>query len=89
MSKIVIFSMNGCGHCVSLKKRLNGLSIPYNDIDINQHEDLWKQVVEQTGHNVVPTIYISEENSDTGQVFVPGRDHHNENEAIEIIKKYI
>ena len=81
--------MGGCFHCTSLKARLAKMSIPYSDIDINENENLWKQVVEQTGHNVVPTIYISEENSDTGEVFVPGRDHHNEDEAIKIIEKYI
>ena len=81
--------MGGCIHCTSLKARLKTMSVPYSEIDINQNENLWKQVVEQTGHNVVPTIYISEEDSDTGEVFVPGRDHNNEDEAIEIIKKYI
>ena len=49
---------------------------------------MWNQVVEQTKQNVIPTIYITKENTDEGLVFIPGKDFNNRDEGIEIIKKY-
>jgi hypothetical protein len=43
-------------------------------------------VVEQTGHNVLPTIFIKKENSEEGPVYIPGRDYQIEDEIVEILK---
>jgi glutaredoxin len=83
---IVIFTLNGCSHCKNLKGRLNDLEISYIDVEIGENQKLWDQVVQQTGHNVLPTVFIKKENSDEGPVYVPGRDYHNEDEIVEIIK---
>lgn len=83
---LVIFTLNGCGHCKSLKKRLKENKIEYKEVEINANKLLWEQVVEQTGHNVLPTIFIKEEKKDVGLVYVPGRDYQNEDEIFEIIK---
>lgn len=89
MNTIIIFTLNGCGHCKILKKKLDKLSILYTDIEVTENETIWKQVVEQTGHDVLPTVFIKKENGDDGPVYVPGRDYQNEDEIIEIIKTYI
>ena len=65
------------------------MSYPYSEIEISNNQSIWDQVVEQTGHNLLPTIYITQDDSDEGMVFVPGRDHKNEDEAIQIVEKYI
>jgi len=88
-NSIVLFTMDDCGHCINLKKELNELKISFNEIEINKNKKIWDQVVNQTGHNVIPTIYIRRENSDEGPVFVPGKDFESQDEAIKIIKKYI
>ncbi len=88
-SSVILFTMDGCGHCVELKNRLNELKIPFNEIEINQNRKVWNQVIEQTGDNVVPTIYITEENTDKGVVFIPGKDFNNRDEGVKIIKKYV
>ena len=87
-NNIVLFTMNGCGHCHDLKKELNELQISFNEIEISQNKKVWDQVVEQTKQNVIPTIYITKENTDEGLVFIPGKDFNNRDEGIEIIKKY-
>jgi len=87
-NNIVLFTMDGCGHCYDLKKELNELQIPFDEIEINQNKNVWDQVVKQTKENVIPTIYITEENTDEGLVFIPGKDFNNRDEGIEIIKKY-
>lgn len=86
---IVLFTMDNCGHCVSLKKKLNELKILFNEIEINHNKQIWDQVVQQTGHNVVPTIFIRRENTDDGEVYIPGKDFNSRDEAIKIIKKNI
>lgn len=89
MKKLIIFTLNGCDHCISLKNRLITLGFPFVEIEISNNQDIWDQVVEQTGHNLLPTIYITQDDSDEGMVFVPGRDHKNEDEAMQIVEKYI
>ncbi len=86
---IIVFTLNGCGHCTNLKKRLTDISIPFQELEINQNRNIWDQVVSQTGHNLLPTIFIKSEESETGPIYIPGRDFQNENEIVEIIKKHV
>jgi glutaredoxin len=88
-NKIVLFTMNGCGHCKSLKNRLDEISIPYFDIDIDENEEIWDQVVSQTKEDLIPTIFIQSDESDNGIVFVPGRDYESEDDIVEKIKTYV
>jgi glutaredoxin len=89
MNSIVIFTLNGCSHCQSLKRRLQEISIEYTEIEIGANEEIWKQVVRQTGEDVIPTIFIKKENDENGPVYVPGRDFQSEDEIVEIIKTYM
>lgn len=88
-NSIILFTLNGCSHCSSLKKRLDLSNIQYQDIEISQNQKIWDQVVKQTGHNVLPTIFVKNSTTDVGPVFVPGRDYQNEDEIFEIIKSYV
>lgn len=88
-NSVILFSLDNCIHCKSLKKRLKSESIPYSEIEITNNEKIWNEVVNQTGHNSLPTIYIKKENSDTGPVYVAGVDFMNDEEGIKIIKQYV
>ena len=88
-NQILIFTLNGCDHCQTLKHRLTELTIEFIDIEISNNENLWNQVIQQTGFNILPTVFIKKENTDNGPVYIPGRDYKNEDEIIEIIKTYI
>ena len=85
-NKLILFTLNGCGHCKNLKGKLKELSVPFTEIDVDSNQKLWDQVVEQTGHNVLPTVFIKKENTDEGPVYVPGRDYKTEDEIVEILK---
>jgi glutaredoxin len=87
--KIVLFTLNGCEHCSSLKNRLKNLSIPYEEIDVELNEQIWGQVVDQTGEDSVPTTFIIGEDDDLGTIFVPGVDYETEDEIVEIIKSHV
>ena len=86
---IILFTLDDCIHCKSLKKRLRIESILYTEIEITNNEKIWNEVVNQTGHNSLPTVYIKKENSDTGPVYVAGVDFMSDEEGINIIKKHI
>ena len=68
MNNIVVFTLKGCGHCVELKKELIVREIPYNEIEISENEEIWNQVVKQTGHNALPTVFIGLEGNENGPV---------------------
>lgn len=86
---VIVFSLDGCGHCKMLKDELNSQSIPYTEIEISSNKEIWDQVVNQTGHNILPTVFIKKPDTDDGPVFVPQRDFKNQDEIVEIIKTYI
>jgi len=86
---VIVFTLLGCGHCESLKKRLITQNIFFNEIEITQNPDIWSQVVEQTGYNLLPTVFIRNEGSEDGTVFVPGRDYQSEDDIINLINEYI
>jgi glutaredoxin len=87
--KLLLFTLTTCGHCKDLKEKLRNESIPFTEIEVNQNQKLWNQVVEQTKNEFLPTFYIKTEGSDTGPIFCPDKDFKDNDEAIEIIKKYI
>ena len=89
MNNIIVFTLKGCGHCVELKSELNKLNIPFNEIEISENQKIWDQVVSQTGHNSLPTVFVGLKGNENGPVFVPGRDFKGKDEIIEIIKTYI
>lgn len=88
MNRVIIFTMSDCIYCQRLKKRLDQISIPYINADISENSELWEEVVNQTKQDVVPTVFITPEDSDTGQLFVPTIDYQTEDEIVEIIKKH-
>ena len=88
-NNIVIFTLETCYHCKSLKKRLKNDEIPYVDVDIDENQEIWNEVVNQTGHNVVPSVYIQKDEMENGPIYIPGKDFEDEETIVKIIKSYI
>jgi glutaredoxin len=87
-NKIIIFTLNGCEYCLSLKQRLNELSIPFNEIDVDNSNEIWEQVVDEIGDDYVPVTLVYDDNED-GVFIVPDRDYKTEDELIKIIQSYL
>ncbi len=79
--------MMGCPYCKNLKDSLNELEIKYTDIDVDANPEIWERVVEQTKQQVLPMIYITENNTSEGIIYIPGTDYQEEYEIIDIIKR--
>jgi glutaredoxin len=86
---VAIFTLNGCGHCQQLKERLSRLGIAYTSIEVNEHPDLWKAIVEHTKDDALPTVFLKNKDNADGLAYVPGRDFQSEDEIVEIIKDYV
>lgn len=86
---IIVFTLNGCSHCIELKNLLKKENIPFKDIEVEKNKEIWDKVVEQTGHNSLPTVYVSLDNGDSGPVFIPERDYTDKNELVEKLKLYV
>lgn len=89
MNEIIVFTLKGCSHCVDLKKELNNLNISYSEIEVDSNKEIWDSVVKQTGHNSLPSVYISVAGGEEGPIFVPERDYKDRDDLIEKIKMYI
>jgi glutaredoxin len=89
MKTIVVFTLNGCIRCSELKAKLKEQNIAFHDIEITKNSKLWNGVVAQTGHDVLPTVFIPEDGEGNGLVYNPGRDFQTVDEIIEIIKNNI
>lgn len=88
-NKVLLFTLNGCSHCKTLKEKLREESIPFTEIEVTQNQKLWNQVVQQTNNEFLPTFFIKTEGTDEGPVFCPDKDFKDNDEALEIIKKYM
>lgn len=89
MYKVNVFTLNGCSHCVELKKTLNENQIEFKEFEISQHQELFDEVIRLTGHNSLPTTYLQNPETGSGPIFVPGRDYKSKEELLEKIKKYL
>lgn len=88
-SELLLFTLEGCGHCKTFKERLNEESIPYREVEVNKNKKIWNQVVEQTKNEYLPSFFIKKSESNTGPFFCPDKDFKTDDEAIDIIRKYI
>lgn len=57
--RVTIYSVTGCPHCKRAKARLLELGLVLNEVDMNQHTELWLQVKQLTGRSTVPQIFFN------------------------------
>ena len=65
------------------------MNISFSEIEVESNKEIWDSVVKQTGHNSLPSVYISIAGGDEGPIFVPERDYKDRDDLIEKIKMYI
>lgn len=88
IKKLILFTYNECKYCKSLMKRLDDNHIPYFNFDVIKNRTEWLEIVSRIGIDIVPTIYIKENDNDSGKFYQPNRDYKDEDEIFEIIKNH-
>lgn len=57
---VVLYTKNGCIYCDLAKKLLADRAITYQAIELTNKEDLIIKLVNQTGQNTVPYVFIND-----------------------------
>lgn len=89
MNKIILFTLKGCPHCVSLKNRLIDASIPFIELDVDDNPEIWAEVVNEINEELLPTTLITNTESEDGFIYVPSIDYETEDEIFHIIQNKI
>ena len=84
-NKIVVYSMNDCVYCDSLKTLLNKESIEFVNFDVEDknNEIEYKKIREMANSDSVPIVRIG------NQLLVPEKSFQSIPEAVEITKMLI
>jgi len=59
MPEIVIYTTRYCPYCVSAKRFLNSQHLPYQEIDITDHDEMWDMLRKKTHQQTVPQIFFA------------------------------
>ena len=89
MYNVNVFTLNGCSHCVELKNILKENKIEFNEFEISQNKEVFDEIVKLTGHNSLPTTFLQDPETNSGPVFVPGRDYKTKEELVEKIQNLL
>lgn len=84
-----IFTLNGCSHCVVLKEELTKNNIQFKEFEVNEHKELYDEVIKITKVDALPTVFLQNPETQSGPIFVAGRDFETKEMALKKIKKYI
>lgn len=84
-----LFTLNGCHHCTILKNELIANDIPFTEFEVNKFKNIYDEVMKITKVDALPTVYLQNPETNSGPVFVAGRDFDTKEEAIERIKRFI
>ena len=87
---IVVYTMEGCPHCVRFKDMLKESSIEFHERDIDEFEEEYDLFSEITNNDSVPAMLIIEgdESNYQSYLYAPERDCDELTEALEIVKKH-
>ena len=56
---IVVYSINGCPHCIAAKNSLTKADLPYTDVNVEKYPDLRDWLRKYTGKSSVPQIFFN------------------------------
>lgn len=85
--KLFIFTLKGCPQCKKIINNLKKENIDYIELEINEFEDIWNDIVLTTKQDLVPVIFIQNDEDGNGKIYVPITDYNDENELMDIIHK--
>ena len=85
ISKPIIFTMNGCPHCVNLKEQLKKSNIDFKEIDVDEDKNqaLYESFSKTVNSEYLPAIVIGK------KAFLPERSFKTIDDGVNIIKSYL
>lgn len=92
MKYVILYTMEGCPHCVNFKNMLKEGNIKFEERNIENYEEEYKNFVEATSNDYLPAftlINIENKNDPQVELYAPDDDFENLNEAVEIINNFL
>ncbi len=68
----LVFTQTVCPYCTRAFRTLDSKGLSYEEINLDNFDDLRQQVVKETGHRTVPVVFDMRGDK---PVFVGGSDH--------------
>ncbi len=58
MSEVTIYTRQTCFYCVSAKRLLNELGVPFQEIQVDRNPEKFQEMQERSSRRTVPQIWI-------------------------------
>ena len=87
---VIVYTMEGCPHCIDFKKMLKEEGIEFFDRDIDEYEEEYNLFSEITRSDYIPALLIIEGTGDDYESFLytPDKDYEELTEAVKIINEH-
>ena len=56
--EIIVYALNGCPACDELKGKFNNIGVLYENIIMNDNDDMWKELEDRGGSDFVPQVSV-------------------------------
>ena len=92
MKTVILYSMEGCPHCSSLKKMLKEENLDYHERNVHEHEKVYQQFVDATKNEYLPAltlVEIKEGKKPEIQLLAPDLSFKDLNEATQKVKEFL
>lgn len=93
MKVVVVYTMEGCEHCINMKEELKKINVPFIDRDIDKYENEYDEFVKAVGNDYVPALMLltldEQENPQNIKLLAPEKDYNEISEGVELIKNYL
>jgi len=73
---ITLYTLTHCAYCITLKKALNHLKIPFNEIDVDENEYMGDWIERNLKTESYPVIYFTKR-PEEGFYILPSSDLEN------------
>jgi glutaredoxin 3 len=60
MPRVRVYTTQSCPYCIRAKRLLAARGIPFDEVDVGDDDALRTDLVERTGRQTVPQIFIDE-----------------------------
>jgi len=81
--KIIIFTMNGCPWCGTLKEQLDEKGIEYVAKDVDEFKTMYDNFVKITKSDLLPAILVGK------NALVPQKSFNTIEQAVEVIQGFL
>jgi glutaredoxin len=92
ITKLYLFTMEGCPHCLEMKKLLDESNIAYEVRDIDEYEEEYEEFQKIVENDYVPALLgvkLKDGKLVEHSAIAPDRDFQELEEALEKVKNFI